>query len=176
MYLIKVDNSLDWIILPQKMINTLKKMLTKNNEDINNKKELIFSIGNYFSTKKQNQKELFIGFKKLVINEKLYQKIINSLEKEKFTEEELFYIYSSAQYYEKENFDFSKIGEIPLKVITKYIHENQSYYEYNEVKEKIKKFNDKFKFGAFSTERDASLRQLYLRLEPKSLDYLELMS
>ena len=167
---------IDWIILPQKMINTLKKMLTKNNEDINNKKELIFSIGNYFSTKKQNQKELFIGFKKLVINEKLYQKIINSLEKEKFTEEELFYIYSSAQYYEKENFDFSKIGEIPLKVITKYIHENQSYYEYNEVKEKIKKFNDKFKFGAFSTERDASLRQLYLRLEPKSLDYLELMS
>ena len=167
---------IDWIILPQKMINTLKKMLTKNNEDINNKKELIFSIGNYFSTKKQNQKELFIGFKKLVINEKLYQKIIGSLEKEKFTEEELFYIYSSAQYYEKENFDFSKIGEIPLKVITKYIHENQSYYEYNEVKEKIKKFNDKFKFGAFSTERDASLRQLYLRLEPKSLDYLELMS
>ena len=148
-------------------------MLTKYFEDLNTKKELIFSIGNYFSTKKENQKDLFIKFKDLLQNEPIYQKL-DEINVNKFNEEELFYIYSCAQYYDKN--DLNNPEEIPTQVIAKYIFEHQQFYEYKEIIEKIEEFSKRLNFGKFSTERDNSLRQLFLCQEPKSLDYLEIIS
>lgn len=164
---------IDWIILSPKFINTFYDMLTKYFEDLNTKKELIFSIGNYFSTKKENQKDLFIKFKDLLQNEPIYQKL-DEINVNKFNEEELFYIYSCAQYYDKN--DLNNPEEIPTQVIAKYIYEHQQFYEYKEIIEKIEEFSKRLNFGKFSTERDNSLRQLFLCQEPKSLDYLEIIS
>ena len=164
---------IDWIILAPKFINTFYDMLTKYFEDLNTKKELIFSIGNYFSTKKENQKDLFIKFKDLLQNEPIYQKL-DEINVNKFNEEELFYIYSCAQYYDKN--DLNNPEEIPTQVIAKYIFEHQQFYEYKEIIEKIEEFSKRLNFGKFSTERDNSLRQLFLCQEPKSLDYLEIIS
>ena len=164
---------IDWIILAPKFINTFYDMLTKYFEDLNTKKELIFSIGNYFSTKKENQKDLFIKFKDLLQNEPIYQKL-DEINVNKFNEEELFYIYSCAQYYDKN--DLNNPEEIPTQVIAKYIYEHQQFYEYKEIIEKIEEFSKRLNFGKFSTERDNSLRQLFLCQEPKSLDYLEIIS
>ena len=145
---------IDWIILAPKFINTFYDMLTKYFEDLNTKKELIFSIGNYF-------------------NEPIYQKL-DEINVNKFNEEELFYIYSCAQYYDKN--DLNNPEEIPTQVIAKYIYERQQFYEYKEIIEKIEEFSKRLNFGKFSTERDNSLRQLFLCQEPKSLDYLEIIS
>ena len=164
---------IDWIILAPKFINTFYDMLTKYFEDLNTKKELIFSIGNYFSTKKENQKDLFIKFKDLLQNEPIYQKL-DEINVNKFNEEELFYIYSCAQYYDKN--DLNNPEEIPTQVIAKYIFEHQQFYEYKEIIEKIEEFSKRLNFGKFSPERDNSLRQLFLCQEPKSLDYLEIIS
>ena len=164
---------IDWIILAPKFINTFYDMLTKYFEDLNTKKELIFSIGNYFSTKKENQKDLFIKFKDLLQNEPIYQKL-DEINVNKFNEEELFYIYSCAQYYDKN--DLNNPEEIPTQVIAKYIYEHQQFYEYKEIIEKIEEFSKRLNFGKFSPERDNSLRQLFLCQEPKSLDYLEIIS
>ena len=164
---------IDWIILSPKFINTFYDMLTKYFEDLNTKKELIFSIGNYFSTKKENQKDLFIKFKDLLQNEPIYQKL-DEINVNKFNEEELFYIYSCAQYYDKN--DLNNPEEIPTQVIAKYIFEHQQFYEYKEIIEKIEEFSKRLNFGKFSPERDNSLRQLFLCQEPKSLDYLEIIS
>ena len=164
---------IDWIILAPKFIHTFYDMLTKYFEDLNTKKELIFSIGNYFSTKKENQKDLFIKFKDLLQNEPIYQKL-DEINVNKFNEEELFYIYSCAQYYDKN--DLNNPEEIPTQVIAKYIFEHQQFYEYKEIIEKIEEFSKRLNFGKFSPERDNSLRQLFLCQEPKSLDYLEIIS
>ena len=164
---------IDWIILSPKFINTFYDMLTKYFEDLNTKKELIFSIGNYFSTKKENQKDLFIKFKDLLQNEPIYQKL-DEINVNKFNEEELFYIYSCAQYYDKN--DLNNPEEIPTQVIAKYIFEHQQFYEYKEIIEKIEEFSKRLNFGKFSPERDNSLRQLFLSQDPKSLDYLEIIS
>ena len=164
---------IDWIILAPKFINTFYDMLTKYFEDLNTKKELIFSIGNYFSTKKENQKDLFIKFKDLLQNEPIYQKL-DEINVNKFNEEELFYIYSCAQYYDKD--DLNNPEEIPTQVIAKYIFEHQQFYEYKEIIEKIEEFSKRLNFGKFSPERDNSLRQLFLSQDPKSLDYLEIIS
>ena len=164
---------IDWIILAPKFIHTFYDMLTKYFEDLNTKKELIFSIGNYFSTKKENQKDLFIKFKDLLQNEPIYQKL-DEINVNKFNEEELFYIYSCAQYYDKD--DLNNPEEIPTQVIAKYIFEHQQFYEYKEIIEKIEEFSKRLNFGKFSPERDNSLRQLFLCQDPKSLDYLEIIS
>ena len=66
--------------------------------------------------------------------------------------------------------------EIPIQVIAKFICEHQQFYEYEEIIEKIDVFSKRLKFGKFSTERDNSLRQLFLNKEPKSLDYLEIIT
>ena len=164
---------IDWIILPPKIINTFFNVLTKYIDDKDTKKELIFSLGNYFSIKKEGQQDLFNNLNNILIKDELYQKLIN-MKIDKYSEEELFYIYSCAQYYDKD--DFTKHEEIPTQIIAKYICDHQHFYEYNEIIEKINKFSEKLKFEKFSPERDVSLRQLYLSLEPKLLDYLEIIS
>ena len=164
---------IDWIFLPQKIINTFYDILNKYFEEQNIKKELIFSIGNYFSSKKETQKDLFIKFKELLKDEKIY-KNLNENQNIQLNEEEIFYIYSCAQYYEEN--DLVKYEDIPLNVLIKYICENQKFYTYEEIFEKINKFNERFKYPKLSTERDVLLRQLYLNQDPKPLDYLEILS
>ena len=164
---------IDWIILPPKVITTFYNLLKKYFDDVNIKKELIFSFGNYFSFNKETQKDSFIKVKDLIINEPIYQKLIN-MKLNKFKDEELFYIYSSAQYYDKD--DFSNADSLPMNIIAKFIFEHQHFYEYKEIVEKIEKFSERLKFGKFSTERDVSLRQLFLCQEPKLLDYLEIIN
>ena len=63
-----------------------------------------------------------------------------------------------------------------MNIIAKFIFEHQHFYEYKEIVEKIEKFSERLKFGKFSTERDVSLRQLFLCQEPKLLDYLEIIN
>ena len=164
---------IDWIILPPKVITTFYNLLKKYFDDVNIKKELIFSFGNYFSFNKETQKDSFIKVKDLIINEPIYQKLIN-MKLNKFKDEELFYIYSSAQYYDED--DFSNPDSLPMNIIAKFIFEHQHFYEYKEIVEKIEKFSERLKFGKFSTERDVSLRQLFLCQEPKLLDYLEIIN
>ena len=164
---------IDWIILPPKVITTFYNLLKKYFDDVNIKKELIFSFGNYFSFNKETQKDSFIKVKDLIINEPIYQKLIN-MKLNKFKDEELFYIYSSAQYYDED--DFSNPDILPMNIIAKFIFEHQHFYEYKEIVEKIEKFSERLKFGKFSTERDVSLRQLFLCQEPKLLDYLEIIN
>ena len=170
--IVHIKYFIDWIILPPKVINTFYTILKKNFDDVNIKKELIFSFGNYFSTKKGEQKEFFNKVKDLIINEPIYQKLI-SKKFDKYSEEELFYIYSNAQYYDKD--DFSNPDDLPINVIAKYICEHQHFYEYEEIVEKIKNFSKRLELPKFSTERDLSLRQLFLSQEPKLLDYLEII-
>ena len=164
---------IDWIILPPKVITTFYNLLKKYFDDVNIKKELIFSFGNYFSFNKETQKDSFIKVKDLIINEPIYQKLIN-MKLNKFKDEELFYIYSSAQYYDED--DFSNPDSLPMNIIAKFIFEHQHFYEYKEIVEKIEKFSERLKFGKFSSERDVSLRQLFLCQEPKLLDYLEIIN
>ena len=164
---------IDWIILPQKNINTFYSLLNKYLEDPNIKKELIFSIGNYFSSKKEKQKESFTKFKEL-LKEEIIFKNLNKEQNNKFSEDDIFYIYSSAQYYDK--FDIKKFEEIPINAIIKYIFEHQKFYTYDEVNEKIEKFNSRLKYQKFFPERDNILRKIYLAPEPKSLDYLEILT
>ena len=164
---------IDWIILPPKVMDTFYNLLKNNFDDVNIKKELIFSFGNYFSTKKGRQKEFFQKIKELIINEPIFQKL-KSKKLDKFNEEELFYIYSNAQYYDID--DFSNPDDLPMNTIAKFISEHQYFYEKEEIIEKINNFTERLKFGKFSTERDLTLRQLFLSQEPKLLDYLEIIS
>ena len=164
---------IDWIILPPKVITTFYNLLKKYFDDVNIKKELTFSFGNYFSFNKETQKDSFIKVKDLIINDPIYQKLIN-MKLNKFKDEELFYIYSSAQYYDKD--DFANPDILPMNIIAKFIFEHQHFYEYKEIVEKIEKFSERLKFGKFSTERDVSLSHLFLCQEPKLLDYLEIIN
>ena len=164
---------IDWIILPTKVMDTFYNLLKNNFNDIKIKKELIFSFGNYFSTKKGRQKEFFQKIKELIINEPIFQKLI-SMKFDKYNEEELFYIYSNAQYYGIE--DFSNPDDLPMNAIAKFIFKHQYFYDYEEIVEKINNFTERLKFGKFSTERDLALRQLFLNQQPKLLDYLEIIS
>ena len=86
----------------------------------------------------------------------------------------LFYIYSNAQYYDNDN--LTNIDDLPMNTIAKFIFEHQKFYEQKEIEEKINNFSQRVKFGKFSTERDLSLRQLFLCQEPKLLDYLEIIN
>ena len=165
---------IDWIILPNKVMNTFYTLLKNNFDDINIKKELIFSFGNYFSTKKDEQKDFFNKIKDLIINEKIYQKLISMKLNNKYSEQDLFYIYSNAQYYDNDN--LTNIDDLPMNTIAKFIFEHQKFYEQKEIEEKINNFSQRVKFGKFSTERDLSLRQLFLCQEPKLLDYLEIIN
>ena len=172
--IIQIKYFIEWLILPSTLINTFLSLLKKNNNGENTiKKEIIFSIGNYFSIQKDNQKELFIQFQNIIKDEEAYKVIKRSNTNPEFKDEDISYIYSNAQYYNVPA--LSKLDNIPIKVIIKFIYENQKNYRFEEIEEKINNFCAKFKSKDFCPERDRLLRQLFLNPSPKSLDYLKII-
>lgn len=172
--IIQIKFFIDWLILPSKLINTFFFLLKKYfKEEKSIKKEIIFSIGNYFSIQKNNEKELFIQFKNLIKDEELYKIIKSNNSLIEYKDEDIFYIYSCAQYYNDIN--LSNFEKIPIKVIMKYISESQKKYKFEEIEAKINKFSLKFKSEDLCPKRDVILRQLFITPNPKSLDYLEIL-
>ena len=165
---------IDFITIPNKIMEYLIGLLNSE-ADREIKREIIFCLGNYFSTGKKSQKYLNMVIKS-VSQYELYQNIktyINSLKSER----EILYLYSCLNYKnltdilkpEKDNLS------IPLDIITNIIGKLNNRFNKNKFNENIEFLNNFYKYDIFCPIRDKFLRELYFNHKNNSINDLKLI-
>ena len=167
----------DFIYLPNKMLEYLITLLKeKINDEIY--KEIIFFLGNYFSTGKKKEKQEKYLNKIIDISSKdeIYKFILNNVKSVKL-KNEIFYLYGCL-IYQKFN-DFSQEEKYVLKIPTNNIADIMEILNDKLDKrlffENLAYLNNHFKYKDFSPNRDMILRRIYFNHKKNSLNKIKLI-
>ena len=152
---------IDFIILPNKILDYLISLLKNEiNKDLYD--EIIFCLGNYFSTNKTRQENYLNNIIKLASRTITYQNILNRVREIK-DKKDFFYLYSCVNY---TNINISSLNEIeilnvPIRVIASIIKSLNKELNTKLFFKNLQFLNKYYHYNIFNPQRDKIVRKLY---------------
>ena len=168
---------IDFIILPDELLEYLISFLENEIDNHELYNEIIFVLGNYFSTNKKKQEEYLNIIIALISEKDLYKYILDVIKNLK-SNNEIFYLYSCLNYINF-NTDIPKnegeILEIPINIIANIIKSLNSKINKKSFFENLNYLNLFYKYDIFCPQRDKVIRKLYFNDKNNSLNKLILI-
>ena len=164
----------DFIELSDNLLDYLLSLLQYEKEG-EMYREIIFILGNYFSTNTKQEDKLDIIL--VIISErKLYQDIVNNITSIK-DKREILYLFGCLNYY---NYNINQINEnevlsFPVRLISHIVRELNNTIDKQMFNENLKYFNNHYHFGIFSPKRDKNLRKLFFNHKKNPINQLKLL-
>ena len=148
----------------------------KENDKDNIKKEIILSLGIYFSTSKSKQEKFLKELKNIYENNVTYQFITNNI-KSISSLNHIFYLFSNLYYYNcsLDEKNEEKILSLPKKYLIDFIKLNFGNLITENFETNVIYMENYFKFGNFSPKRDAILRNLFFHGDKYAVNNLRLI-
>ena len=166
---------IDFIIIPNKYLEYLISLL-KNENSREIYKEIIFILGNYFSTKITKNKTFLNNIIEIVSEKQIYKYILNNI-KSIDKNNEILYLYGCLNYVDFEDtlVDVKKVLKIPIQNIVTIIQSLNNKLDKHLIDENIAYLNNYYKFGDFSPKRDQILRKLFFNNKKNSINKIKLI-
>ena len=167
---------IDFIILPDKLLDYLIVLL-QNEISVEMYKEIIFILGNYFSTIKKKQQQFLNIVISLIAKKPIYKFILNKISIIK-SKKDILYLYSCLNYV---NFNIAvprnerEILEIPISLIVDIIKSFNTSLNKKVFYENLNILNSFYNYNNFSPQRDKILRKLFFNNKKNPLNKLLLI-
>ena len=167
---------IDFIKLPNNLLEYLIVLL-QSGISLELHKEIMFILGNYFSTDKKKQESFLKLIISMISQTPLYKYILNNLPIIK-SKKEILYLYSCLNYV---NFNISvprndrQILEIPISIIVDIIKSFNTSLNRTLFYENLNVLNSFYNYNNFSPQRDKILRKLFFNNKKNSINNLLLI-
>ena len=167
---------IDFIKLPDNLLEYLIVLL-QNDINAEMHKEIIFILGNYFSTNKKKQQQFLNNVISLISKKPIYKFIINKISIIK-SKKDILYLYSCLNYV---NFNIAvprnerEILEIPISLIVDIIKSFNTSLNKKVFYENLNILNSFYNYNNFSPQRDKILRKLFFNNKKNPVNKLLLI-
>ena len=164
---------IDYIVLPNKMIQYLISLL-KDKKDFEVYKEILFIFGNYFSTKK-NQEKYLILIEEIISEDEKYKNLLELFNSK--SKKEILYLYGCLIYGNIIDISNDKddILNYPINIIYNIITNLNPELDRNLFFKYLQNLNFFYQYEDFSPKRDKVIRKLYFNNKKNSVNKLKLI-